>query len=589
MLSTRRRLAGVVALLLLGVLSAVVLSAAVPTAVQANPTNRWYLSAAKLCAQDHTSTADIPVHAATQQWNRNAAVTVVHQSDTPYNDCYRSGYTKYSTVDVWMSNTFDGRCFNFRIRDTYSGGRYVLTRAIIYLNRHNPSCWSTPVRKAHYISHALGYVIGLATISNGGNGTVMTASSRDVVAWPTDYDIAGVESKYSYIRKSTVTPAPTVATTTPSPTGTPAQTPSPTPTTTPSQTTTSPTPTQAPSVSPPPSPTTGGALAIKVVGNHLVNQNGAVVQLRGANRSGTQYACAEGWGFFDGPSDDASIQSMKNWGMNAVRVNGNEDCWLGINGVNAAYGGLSYRAAIGDFVRRINAKGMYVIFDMHHSAPGAQKALGQQPMPDRDHAPDYWASVADYFKNDPAVLFDLYNEPYPDNNRDSTAAWTCVKNGGTCPGVSFTTAGMQELVAAVRNTGATNPILVSGPQYAGLVDRWQEFKPADPAGQLVASVHVYGQPLGSPYDDPATWNGDMATLATQVPVVMGEIGDTDCTHRFTDQLMTWADAHGVSYTAWAWVTSSCAAEPALISDYNGTPTAYGVGVRDHLLSLPHPQ
>jgi hypothetical protein len=148
---------------------------------------------------------------------------------------------------------------------------------------------------------------------------------------------------------------------------------------------------------------------------------------------------------------------------------------------------------------------------------------------------------------------------------------------------------MQELVAAVRNTGATNPILVSGPQYAGLVDRWQEFKPADPAGQLVASVHVYGQPLGSPYDDPATWNGDMATLATQVPVVMGEIGDTDCTHRFTDQLMTWADAHGVSYTAWAWVTSSCAAEPALISDYNGTPTAYGVGVRDHLLSLPHPQ
>jgi hypothetical protein len=41
---------------------------------------------------------------------------------------------------------------------------------------------------------------------------------------------------------------------------------------------------------------------------------------------------------------------------------------------------------------------------------------------------------------------------------------------------------------------------------------------------------------------------------------MGEIGDTDGTHRFTDQLMTWADAHGVSYTAWAWVTSSCAGE-----------------------------
>lgn len=585
MLSTRRWLAGVVALLLL-----VVLAAAVPSAVQANPTNRWYLSAGKLCVQDHTSTAGIPVRTATQQWNRNAAVTVVHQSDTPSKDCSRSGYTKSSTADVWMSDTADGRCINFRIRDSYSGGRYVLSRAIIYLNRHNPSCWSTPVRKAHYISQAVGYVIGLATVSNGGNGTVMTGSSRDVVSWPTDYDIAGVEGKYPYLHKSTATPAPsptpTVASTTPSPTDTPAQTPSPTPTaTTPSPTTTSPTPTPTQTSS----QTTGGPLAIKVVGNHLVNQNGAVVQLRGANRSGTQYACAEGWGFFDGPSDDASIQSMKNWGMNAVRVNGNEDCWLGINGVNAAYSGSNYRAAIGDFVRRINAKGMYVIFDMHHSAPGTQKALGQQSMPDRDHAPDYWASVADYFKNDPAVLFDLYNEPHPDNNSDSTGAWTCVKNGGACPGVSFTAAGMQELVTAVRQTGATNPVLVSGPQYAGTVDRWQEFKPSDPAGQLVASVHVYGQPLGSPYDDPTTWNGDMATLATQVPVVMGEIGDTDCTHKFTDQLMTWADAHGVSYTAWAWVTSSCAGEPALITDYNGTPTAYGVGVRDHLLSLPHPQ
>jgi hypothetical protein len=33
------------------------------------------------------------------------------------------------------------------------------------------------------------------------------------------------------------------------------------------------------------------------------------------------------------------------------------------------------------------------------------------------------------------------------------------------------------------------------------------------------------------------------------------------------------------------VRSDCAGEPALISDYDGTPTAYGKGIRDHLLSL----
>lgn len=326
-------------------------------------------------------------------------------------------------------------------------------------------------------------------------------------------------------------------------------------------------------------------LSIRVSGNSFVDQDGGTVRLVGVNRSGTQYACMEGWGLFDGPSDDASIQSMKAWGINAVRVNLNEDCWLNINGVDPRYGGDNYRQAIGDYVKRLNAAGLYAIVDMHHSAPGTEPADGQQPMPDRDHAPDYWKSVAGYFKDNQAVLFDLYNEPYPDDNQDSTAAWRCVRDGGDCPGVSFTAAGMQELVDAVRSTGAVNPILVGGPQYAGVVDRWMEFEPNDPSNQLAASVHIYGQPLGSPYDDPSTWDGDLAALGAQVPIVMGEIGDTDCSHTFIDQLMPWADSHGMSYVAWAWVTSDCAGEPALISDYDGTPTPYGVGVRDHLTSL----
>jgi hypothetical protein len=36
--------------------------------------------------------------------------------------------------------------------------------------------------------------------------------------------------------------------------------------------------------------------------------------------------------------------------MNVVRIPLNEDCWLGINGVNPAYGGYNYQKAIGDFV-----------------------------------------------------------------------------------------------------------------------------------------------------------------------------------------------------------------------------------------------
>ena len=74
---------------------------------------------------------------------------------------------------------------------------------------------------------------------------------------------------------------------------------------------------------------------IGVQGNHLVDRSGKTVRLLGVNRSGTEYACPQGWGFFDGPSDTASIRAMKSWHINAVRVPLNEACWLGINGIDA--------------------------------------------------------------------------------------------------------------------------------------------------------------------------------------------------------------------------------------------------------------
>jgi len=330
-------------------------------------------------------------------------------------------------------------------------------------------------------------------------------------------------------------------------------------------------------------------LKVSVSGNHLVNGASSTVRLLGANRSGTQYACAEGWGFFDGPSDSASIASMKAWGMTAVRVSLNEDCWLGINGVPAAYSGANYKAAIGGFVDRLNAAGLYVILDLHWNAPGTDKALDQKPMADRDHSPGFWAGVGSYFKDRPAVLFDLYNEPYPDSNHNTTAAWTCVRDGGTCPGVPFTAAGSQEMVNAIRGAGASNVVLVGGPQYAGVVDRWTEFKPADPAGQLAASVHIYynnpADPEWAPCYLQSCWDSSIAPLAATTPVVIGEVGEHDCSSALLMPLLNWADTKGVSYLAWSWFTGNCAAEPALISSYDGTPTGEGAGIRDHLLGL----
>src|SRR5690242_4184621 len=82
-----------------------------------------------------------------------------------------------------------------------------------------------------------------------------------------------------------------------------------------------------------------GMTGLHVSGNKLLNDSNQTVRLLGVNRSGMEYACIQGWGFSDGPNDTASVAAIAAWGVNTVRVPVNEDCWLGINGVPAQFGG----------------------------------------------------------------------------------------------------------------------------------------------------------------------------------------------------------------------------------------------------------
>lgn len=313
---------------------------------------------------------------------------------------------------------------------------------------------------------------------------------------------------------------------------------------------------------------------LRAVGNRIVDGSGQAVRLRGVNYSGTEYACIQGWGIFDGPSDLASVRAMQSWGINAVRIPLNETCWLEINGAPAAYSGATYQTAIADYVVLLTANGLIPVIEIHWSAPGTAKATGQRPMLNRDHSPELWRQIAARFKDNTSVVFDLHNEPYPDNNSDTVAAWTCWRDGGTCPGVAFQAAGMQELVTAVRGTGATNLIMLSGIQYANTLTRWLEYKPNDALANLAASVHVY--PTGNLCGSVACYDTQYAPVAQQVPLIAGEFGESVdgsvCGTTKSNQLLDWLDQKQAGYLAWVWNTwgTSCG-DLSLILDFAGTP------------------
>ena len=338
---------------------------------------------------------------------------------------------------------------------------------------------------------------------------------------------------------------------------------------------TSPGPSPGPSPSPgtPPPP---GTMGVHVSGNHLVAASGAVLQLHGVNRSGAEYGCVQGFGPFDGPSDAPSVAAIASWkGVNAVRVPLNEDCWLGINGYpNAGYSAAQYQQLIRDYVNLLHSDGMYVILDLHWTAAGTNGATHQQPMTDTDHSPAFWSSVGAYFKSDPATVFDLFNEPYG-------ISWPCWRDG--CSYSGFQVAGMQQLVNAVRSSGATNVVMAGGLAYANDLSQWVAYEPSDPQHQLAASFHIYNF---NPCTSTTCWNSQLAPVVAQVPLVAGEIGEDDSGAAFISGFMSWAEPQGVSYLAWTWDTWGCGGA-VLISNYDGTPCpGFGTGYRSHLAALP---
>jgi len=281
---------------------------------------------------------------------------------------------------------------------------------------------------------------------------------------------------------------------------------------------------------------TGITRGYTVTGNKLNDPNGKQVLIRGVDRPSFE------WNPVGEHASLADYTLMKEvWGANVVRVSLNQDFW---------FNSPAYATTIDQQVTWITTLGMGVILDLHWNNGG------QQNMADRTSI-SFWSAVAAKYKNQPWVMFELYNEPHD-------VSWSQWLHGDA------TYAGMQELYAAVRGAGADNVVIVCGLNWAFDLS-------GVGAGYAVQGTNIaYGS---HPYDYAGKqvndWNAAFGFLASSYPVILTEFGQYCNTGSYISDLLSYAETNGIHWTAWAWYVSGCAF-PSIIQDWNGTPVP-GVG------------
>ncbi|MFA6288010.1 MAG: cellulase family glycosylhydrolase [Opitutaceae bacterium] len=317
---------------------------------------------------------------------------------------------------------------------------------------------------------------------------------------------------------------------------------------------------------------------LHVQGNRLVDPAGKEVWLQGLNASGLESAAG------DTQPIKSTLVGVSEWKANAVRLPVKEEFWFGRNPIQKD-GGKAYRDYVDQCVMIAANRGAYLILDLHRfRAPKAEHA-------------EFWKDAAERYKNHPAVLFDLFNEPHG-------ISWKVWRDGGFVgektgadesaflaaedkkKNQGFDSVGMQALVEAVRSTGAKNIVVAGGLGWSfDLTGVTQGFALADKTGNgIMYSWHVYNWHKG--------WEKHVLAAAAKYPILVGEVGaDThkmsfipldiqESPYTWVPDMLGFIQKHRLNWTAWCFHPK---ATPVMISDWKYTPTPFwGVFAKEAL-------
>jgi len=323
---------------------------------------------------------------------------------------------------------------------------------------------------------------------------------------------------------------------------------------------------------------------LRVKGNKIVTVEGKEIWLQGLCLDSMEWAGK-------GEKLEQSVPvAIEQWHSNTIRLPVRDDFWFGRGPwQKREWGGLDYRKEVDSVIEAAAARGAYVVLDLHRF--GA---------PTKQHA-EFWKDAATRYKNHPAVLFEIFNEPH-------SMSWKVWRDGGSLSGEENKGAvhataenkekqgedaviGMQALIDAARATGARNIIIAGGLAWGYDISGVLEGYALDDKGGngIVYSTHVY------PWKK--DWQEKFLNVAEKYPLFLGELGapekweDFDFipkNERYEDlsklewppDMLGLIQKHKLHWTGFSF-HPRCG--PMVISDWDYTPTPYwGIFVKEAL-------
>ncbi|WP_230423887.1 glycoside hydrolase family 5 protein [Streptomyces radicis] len=264
-------------------------------------------------------------------------------------------------------------------------------------------------------------------------------------------------------------------------------------------------------------PVVPAATGLTVQGGRLVESTGSDLVLRGVNHPHAWYA---------GETSE-SLAAIKAEGANSVRVVlSSGDQWAETSA-----------AELSGIVEECKANRLICVLEVHDTTgyPEASAAVSLE------RAAEYWLSVRSaVVGQEDYVVVNIGNEPY---GNTGYAEWTRATI---------------DAVATLRGGGFEHTLLVDAPNWGQdwsftMRDTAREVYDADPTGNLVFSIHMYGV-----FSAESTVRSYLTGFVEAgLPILVGEFGhDHSDGNPDEDAIMSVTRELGLGYIGWSWSGNS---------------------------------